>query len=406
MASFGVGYSEMSNSFDAGIMAAKRAVDSADIPVDAIDLCFLFCTSRHEADEFFNGVRKVLGSVNYFGGFANGTITGDRFGYDGYQTVVGVLSAKEWDLHLFRQDGIAFNEFETGLKLFQQVKEADFSTDPQMILFFDAVNRQQGRFQMNFVTPFLDGAKQAIGTWPNIAGARLMGDMKFKPTFQWFKDEMIQNSATALAITGNVTMDVLRLEGCTPASAYHTVTENDGATILEIDHEPATDFIANLLGPEIGSNYEKMKFFVTMGKNLGDKLDRDKASYVNRMCVGINPKRKGIVMAEMDLEEGSDFQLMRRGFEKEMIESEVTGFLEKIKLQGKSPVFGMYLNCAGRAMVYSQNETEDVTYVQNAIAGEFPLIGIYEAGELAMINGDLQVFDWTGVLCVFSKTAD
>ena len=403
MTKFGVGYSELSNSFEAGIEAAKNALESSGISVKDICVCFIFCTSRHEALEYHKGVSTLISNLPFFGGFANGTITNTEFGYDGYQSVVGILKAKDVDVHLFKQEGIAFNEMNTGEALFKQISKTDFKTDPQILLFFDAVNRQKGRFQMNYVTPLLEGAKKVVTKWPNIAGARLMGDMKFKPTFQWFGDEVIQNSALALAFTGNIKMDVLRLEGCEPASSYHTVTENKGATILKIDGVPAAEFMGNMLGPRIKNDYEQMKFFVTLGKNLGDKWDRDKALYVNRMCVGVNPSNKGLVMAENDLTQGTEFQMMRRGFEKDLIQEKVETFLTKIKNEERKPVFALYLNCAGRARGYSQNETEDVIYVQNAIANEFPLLGIYEAGEIAKINEDLQVFDWTGVFCLFSE---
>jgi len=403
MTRFGVGYCEVSDSFAAGVKAAESALQDGDIAPGEADLCFLFCTSRHDAPMFFDGVKSRIGEVHYFGGFANGTITNRQFGYDGYQSAVGVLQSDEIDMQLFRQDGIAFNEFNTGKALFDQIAAAKLDPDTPLILFFDAVNRQKGRFQMNYVTPLIEGALGSISQCSNVVGARLMGDMKFKPTYQWCEDAMIQNSAMALAFTGDIEMDVLRLEGCAPASAYHTVTDSDGATILEIDGRPATDFIAEMLGPEIGTDYAKMKFFVTIGKNLGDKWDRQKSVYVNRMCVGINGKRKGLVMAEMDLETGTEFQLMRRGFEKDLIEDKVRSFIEGIEKEGKEPLFALYLNCAGRAMAYSQNETEDVMYVQNAIEDKFPLLGIYEAGELAMIEKELHVFDWTGVFCLFSR---
>ncbi|MCT4622799.1 MAG: FIST C-terminal domain-containing protein [Schleiferiaceae bacterium] len=403
MTKFGVGFSELSDSFNAGVTAAQEAIQSLELPESKINICFLFCTSRHEAELFYNGVKHVVGDCDYLGGFANGTITNNNFGYDGYQCVVGLLSSDEIESHFFIEKGIAFNEYETGKGLFKQIAETEFNGIPKMLLLFDAVNREKGRFQMNFGTPLLQGAIEEIKTWPDIVGARLMGDMKFKPTHQWFKNEMTHNSAMALALTGNIEMDVLRLDGCTPASAYHTVTKCEGAAILEIDGVPAMDFVGKMMGPQIENDYEQMKFFVTMGKNLGDKWDRKNAEYVNRMCVGVNPKNKSLIMAEADLKVGTEFQFMRRGQEMDLIEESVTFFTQNIEREGKKPLFALYLNCAGRANAYSQNYTEDAIHVQNAVNNKFPILGIYEAGELAKINGDFQVFDWTGVFCLFSQ---
>ena len=403
MTKFGVGFSELANSYEAGVQAAREAKISAVSTAEKLVLCILFCTSRHEASEFSNGVKSILGEADYIGGFANGTISNDQFGYDGHQCIVGLLYSDVIRVQLFKEEGIAFNEFETGKKLFEQIAKAKIASDPQILLLFDAVNRQKGRFQMNYGAPLLEGAISEIKEWPNIVGARLMGDMKFKPTYQWFKNSIIQNAAIAAVFTGNIRLDVLRLDGCSPASSYHTVTKSVGATILEIDHKPALELVGNMLGPEVRNNLKKIKFFVTMGKNVGDKWDRKNSKYVNRMCVGVNPDTNGLIMAEMDMKEGTEFQFMRRGDEMDDIEENVSGFIEKIKEDNRSPLFACYLNCAGRASAYSQNNSEDAMYIQKAVNNQFPLLGIYEAGELAKIKGELQVFDWTGIFCLFSE---
>lgn len=400
MSKFGVGFSELTDSRKAGSEAAERAIANAG-GVQMASLCFLFCTSRHLAAEFYEGVKSVVGTVPFIGGFANGVITNSDFGYDGYQCAVGILEANDIDIHMYLQEGIASNEYETGKNLFHQVAKSDLE-EASFILLFDAVNREKGFFQMNFGTPLFAGARSEIDGWPNIVGARMMGDMKFKPTSQWFGDRMISNAAMALAFSGNVEMDTVVLQGCYPASSYHKVTKADGATILEIDGRPALDFVAEFLGPTVHDDLQKIKFFVTLGKNLGDKWALDNTQYVNRMCVGVNPDVKGLIMAESDLTEGAEFQLMRRGFDLDKIESEIRNLVENVEERGRTPLFSLYFNCAGRATAYSHQNEEDAVYVQRAVHDRFPILGFYEAGELAKVAGDLQVLDWSGVFSLFS----
>lgn len=404
MSAFGVGYSETSDSYTAGRRAASEAVVNGGIEGRSVDVCFLFCTSRHTPDEFWAGVKSVTGDCPMIGGYANGTISNDNLGYDGFQTIVGLLSSETIQPYFFLQQGIAFNEYFTGKRLAQKIDQQLHHESPVILLFFDAVNRLEGRFQMNYGTPLVRGFYEVFKKMPEIAGARMMGDMKFKPTYQWYENQMVQNSALAVALTGNVSMEVLILHGCTPASAYHTVTGAQGAAILEIDYKPALDFVCEILGSDFNGEYQKLKFFVTMGKNLGDKWSLDNSTnYVNRMCVGVDAEKRGLVMAEMDLDVGTEFQLMRRGFQMDAIEQKTRSFISKIKSEEKKPLVAFYFNCAGRAAAYSQNRDEDARLVQKAIDGAFPLLGIYEGGELAKVNGALQVLDWTGVLCVLSE---
>jgi hypothetical protein len=403
---FGTGYSDIASSYDAGHEAARKAMDQAGLQKDEPDLCMLFCTSRHDAAEFEAGVRSVTGTNTcLFGGYANGTCTNTQMGYDGYQTAVGVLRSDTIRLHFYLQEGLAFNEYETGKGLANQIAETTFGSDPSVLVLFDAVNRQEGSFRMNYGAPFLKGMKEILGNWPRMAGARMLGDMKFKPTHQWVKNVMTQNSALALAMSGSVRMDTQVMHGCKPASAYHKVTATKGANILEIDGQPALEFVNNILGPELKGKYQEIKYFVTLGKNIGDKWgDFKPSNYINRMCVGVDVKSNGLFMAEMDFEPGTEIQLMRRSFEMDYVGELVTGLIKKVKDEGRRPLFALYLNCAGRAASYSENTDEDVRHVQKAINNEFPLIGMYEAGELAVVGGDLQVLDWTGIFCLFSET--
>ncbi len=405
MSRFGSGFSEQTNSYEAGRQAARLAKDHSGIGQGQADLCLLFCTSRHDPAEFEAGVEAEVGSCPFFGGYANGTLTNSEMGYDGYQCVVGLLQSETIQVDLFAQEGIAFKEYETGRELARQIASSSRGRIPYLLLLFDAVNRQEGRFQMNYGTPFIRGMDEVFDRWPVTAGARVMGDMKFKPTHQWFQDRRLQNAAIALGFSGAVTMDYVVMHGCTPASAYHTVTAVRGATILEIDHQPALEFVSHILGPEVSGNLNEIKFFVTMGRNAGDKWsDYRPESYINRMCVGIDEKRGGLRMAERDFTEGTEIQLMRRGFEMGYIFDQTKSLIERIRFEGRRPVFATYFNCAGRAAAYSNNTDEDVRFVQQAIADEIPLIGVYEAGELAMIKRELEVLDWTGILCIFSET--
>ncbi len=405
---FGVGFSESSNSLKAGISAISEALNQAGLSSTEVQLCFLFCTSRHDPEDFFQGVKGTLGNrTKFFGGYANGTCTNNQVGYDGYQTVVGVWGNTDITFDLMIQEGIAFQEYETGKALGLQINQKKYSKQPQMLLLFDAVNRLEGKFRMNYGTPFIKGMSETIGSWPKVVGARLLGDMKFKPTRQWLGDRMTQNSATALIMSGNIRMDYQIMHGCHPASAYHKVTAVKGANILELDHKPALDVVGNILGEDLRDNFQELKFFVTLGKNMGDKWENyNPGNYINRMCVGVDTESRSLYMAEMDLEEGMEVQLMRRSFEMEYVSVRTKKLIDKTKASDRRIIFGMYINCSGRAAAYSNNTDEDIRHVQVAVNGEFPLLGIYEAGELAMIGGELQVLDWTGLFCLFSEAND
>lgn len=60
------------------------------------------------------------------------------------------------------------------------------------------------------------------------------------------------------------------LHGCRPASAHHTVARATGPVILEIDHQPATDVVARIVGADSGLAFEDYGWFITFGVNRSD----------------------------------------------------------------------------------------------------------------------------------------
>ncbi len=259
---------------------------------------------------------------------------------------------------------------------------------------------------MNMGTPLLAGMADGLGGhWPPTAGAGTMGDMQFRESFQWFNDQVLSCSASALVLAGGgVQMHQTIMHGCLPASAYHTVTKADGPVILEIDDRPAAQVLADIIGEDSGLTFEDYGWFITLGVNKGDKWGEfHEESYANRMCVGVDRKRQGLVMVEPDLVEGSEIQLMRRSFDFAYIYTETERLLADIAAQGRRPILAFYIDCAGRAGAYSGNDQEEAREVQQAL-GNIPLLGFYTGVEIAQLaTGSVVPLDWTGVLCVWSE---
>jgi small ligand-binding sensory domain FIST len=140
--------------------------------------------------------------------------------------------------------------------------------------------------------------------------------------------------------------------------------------------------------------------------NDGEKFQGQENKYVNRLITGILPDGSGIGIFEPDLKEGMEIQFMFRDGHL-MIESARNNseqLLSRINEEGKSPVFGLYINCAGRTAELSDTETEEAAEIQNIMNKlSVPLFGFYSGVEVAPIYGQNRGLDWTGVLMVLAK---
>lgn len=398
----GVGFSENSKSREAGIEAARAALLEGRI--ERGDLVLMYTTEKHDPVQFHAGVRSVVGPTpRVIGGYAIGIITRKDLGYEGYQSGVAVLASDTIAIDLFIERGLPDNEEDVGFRLGQQIGGKRYTGTPNIILMYDSIKRsaEQGP-GLNMATPLLEGMSRALHVWPPAAGVGMVGSMQWNPTFEWFDDRIEQGAAMALVLSGGVRLDTTTMHGCKPASAYHTITKVDGAVVLEIDDKPAVDAIAEFLGPDCDKSWEDYPLFVTLGLNKGDKFGEFREEeYANRLVMAVDQKRRGLVMFESDLKAGAEVQLMRRSIDFDYIARRTEDLLARIG--DRTALFALYIDCAGRAGAYCGTEREEAEEVQRLIGPRMPLLGMYSGVEIAKVGQDIQMLDWTGVLCVFSE---
>ena len=364
------------------------------------DCALLFATSRHDPVALDAAVRGALpAQVPVYGGYAVGVISADTLGYDGFQVGLALVWLDGARLDVLVGRDLNKGEGAVGEELVQRLCELEFEGLPSLLLLYDSVNRTGDHFRFNMATPLLAGLSGLPPEVP-LVGAGLVGDMQCRPTHQWTGAAMETQTAMLLAFSGNLEIEQVVLHGCRPGGAYHEITKVDGTVVLEIDGRPALQVVADLLGPGADRSWREYAFFVTLGVNKGEKYGAfDPDLYVNRMCLGIDATRAGLLVGEPDLRAGDLVQLMLRGIDYAYIGDKISTHLAENA--HRTPVFALYIDCAGRASAYSHLEEEEATYVQAALKDVCPLLGLYSGIEVARIGGSPQPLDWTGVLALF-----
>lgn len=399
-----VATTELQDSAAAGAHVAASALSQlAGLPPR---LALLFCTSRHDPDVLLAAVHTVLGAdVPVIGGFAVGTITHDSLGYDGYQVGLAVIgSDTPLPVTLAREPGLAGREHDLGARLGAALGPT--SEGDSLLLFYDTVKSVDGKPALNLATPLLAGLSATTRIPDRLAGMGTLGDMQLHPTRVFDGASAAVDTAAALLLRPPLRMDVTVLHGCKPAGRYYEITSTDNQVVLEIDHRPALDVIGEMLGAGGGDAlaWEDYAFFVTLGVNRGDPFGTFREEdYANRMCIGIDAERKGLVMFENDLVPGMKVQLMRRAIDTAYIPDRVATLLKSA--EGRTPLLCFYIDCAGRAAAYSGMDEEEADAVRTALPKHIPLFGVYSGVEIARIGNHPQALDWTGVLCLLTLPA-
>lgn len=398
----GVGYCENTDTEKAGMIAAKEAIRSAG-RTDPCSLAILFSTSSHDPKYLRAVIASVLGdTVPIVGGGAIGAISNKYYGYSGDQVVVAGLWLDGIGCNIHSEGGLVGREAKVGKYLGERMSKRDVEKKTPSILFYDAIDRSHGDVRMNLATPLLEGLEKGLGYLPDtLVGAGLQSDFDCSPYPQWTGRETHDQKAVMLTFSEELQIDSVIMHGCKPSGGYYTVTKAEKQTILEVDGQPALPYIASKLHPALP--VESFPFFMIFGINRNPGGDFDPDNYTNRLCLAIDKKRKGIVMFESDMVEGTRFQIMYRSVDLDYMAPRINGLFDKAKSDGRKPVFAFYIDCAGRAAgQYGGADEEDAIAVQKAVDNRVPLMGICSGVEIAPVQGKPRTLDWTGVFCLFS----
>lgn len=397
----GSGYSERSDSKEAGAEAARRAMDRAG--ATTCNLAMAFATTKHDPGLFVEGVRSVVGATaRIIGGSAVGAITNDQLGYGGYNAGVAVLASDSIHFDILDEVLLDNAELETGRTIGKLLAATDMPSDYNLLFLYDSVRVPASEgLRLNMATWLVEGIGEALGEWPRAAGGGLLGDLSFDLTNQWVDDRVLQQSIITLGLSGGVRMDTAIMHGCTPMGSYHTITASEGPAVLEIDGRPALHVVDEILGPAARA-WEEYPLLLMLGVNRGDKFGPFReADYATRLCLNIDRERQALIMFEPDLVPGSEIQLMRSNVDITYIDRQVAVLFDR--LEGRTPVFALYIDCAGRAKRFAGTDHEEAEALQRALGDRVPLLGFYSGVEIARVGSVMQALDLTGVLCLFSE---
>ena len=403
----GIGYDNQKNFISLGKKVAENAIKNGNIEKPA--LVIAFCSGQVDHEEFFKGFQIVVGNqVPIIGGSAIGIITNENLSYEGYPSGAAIIESEAIRLSVASADDLDKNEKLAGQKLAKKLSD---SIDGRLLLiFYDSIKNAPTETTppvINASPPLIEGIEEMLKSNVPIIGGGIIGDYEFNHTKQFCGSYVGNQSVVGALFGGDFKQYYGIMHGCTPKDGiYHTITRIEGPVIYEVDERPIVDLIDDQYGNKDWRNQFPVGR-LTIGVNHGEKYGELKEeNFVNRLITGALPNGQGIVIFEPDLKEGTEILFMLRN-NKIMIESarkNSAGLLEKIIANGEKPVFGLYIDCAGRTAKASDTLTEEASVVQDVFNQyDTPLLGFYSGVEVAPLLGKSRGLDWTGVLLVLAK---
>lgn len=403
----GTGYSNKMDAFAAGREVAENAMRSQGI--GRADLVIAFRRGYADHSDFLRGIISITGdSTPVIGGSAIGVITNSDLSYRGFSSGAAVISSDTLIQKVICAENIDKEEEKAGEALGNALsREQDGKL---VLLFYDSIRRPPLDGMppvLNSSSYLLKGIERGFVKKTPIIGAGLIGDYDFNYTRQFCGSGVGAQTAVGTILNGNFNIYSRITHGCTPLDGiYYRITRMDGSFIHELDGIPITDIIDDVYRSKRWRDQQPVKL-LTIGVNHGDRFElSEESTCVNRLILGALPDGKGISLFEPDLEEGTMIRFMVRDTD-EMMRSarrNAEGVMEEIIAKGERPVFGLYIDCAGRTAEYQNIMSEEASIVQDVFnVYGVQLFGFYSGVEIAPMPDRSRGLDWTGVLLVFSE---
>jgi hypothetical protein len=403
----GIGYCNEKDARLSGKKLAETAIKKGNI--HRPDLVFAFCHGQLDHNEFFKGLQAVVGNdTPIIGGSAVGIITNDNLSYRGNPAGAAIIQSDTLQIRIASANRLDKDEKQAGKKLAEKLSIQP--EDRLLLILYDSIKTPPSDTAppvMNTSSPLIQGIEQKLRFYIPIIGAGLIGDYGFHSTVQFCGDHIDNQSLVGAMLGGNFKLYYRIMHGCTPMDGiYHTITRAEGPFIYELGGKPIVEVIDTLYGNRDWHHQNPVKL-LTIGKNFGRKHEApQEAYYVNRLITGVLPDNKGIGIFESDLETGMEIQFMLRDTEK-MIDSakkNSTALMNEIQAEGNKPLFGLYIDCAGRTGEESNTVIEEASEIRKVFNRyDTPLFGFYSGVEIAPLLQKIRGLDWTGVLMIMAE---
>jgi len=377
--------------------------------IDKADLVLAFCSEKTNHRHVFNGIRDAVGiNVPIVGGSAIGLVSNNFLSYGGPSVGIAVIQSNVLKQRTVAVKNINYDENDAGKRLAMEIRQKN--DDKVLLIFYDSIKTPPGSNSppiMNSSSYLLEGINGVCALDVPIIGAGLIGDYAFNPTVQYCGSSIGRQCAVGIMLSGEIAAHYCITHGCVPIDGiYHTITKTEGPVLYELDGQPIVNVINDMFGSDEWQK-EHPVGYLTIGVNYGEKYGKyEEEKYVNRLITGVTPDQKGVIMFETDLKNGMQIQFMSRDAE-QMVHSAKRNsetLLKSIEKDNRTPIFGLYIDCAGRAGRYSYSDVEEASEVQKIMNRyTVPFIGFYSGVEVAPFQGTSKGLDWTGVLLVLSE---
>jgi small ligand-binding sensory domain FIST len=206
---------------------------------------------------------------------------------------------------------------------------------------------------------------------------------------------VLSDGVVGVLISGDFSYHLGVSHGSRPVGLFRTITKAEKNLVLEIDGQPAIDFLSGIIGGERVRDVGQVLNLFELGEQFpGRGYDED---IINRAIVGVDRER-GAIRLPVELAPGTKVRITRRDPQLVLEKTEQMAQRLSAAMEEGEDVAFFYFNCSGRGSYLFGEPEPDVQALWRGLGRERSIIGFFTFGEFAPLAGRNYFHNYTGIL--------
>jgi len=248
---------------------------------------------------------------------------------------------------------------------------------------------------------WLRGWNEAFATKP-IVGGLASGDFAQRTTQLYLDGDVFEEGGVAVAVSGEVELQSVISQGCTPIGQTWTITRTEGNVIQQIANRPAYDVLQETFANLSEEEQRKARGNLFVGLVVNEYLeDFHRGDFLVRNILDGDLQSGSLSVGAMP-RQGQTMQFQRR--DAAGATEDMTVLLDRLskRLAGRTIYGGCLCTCNGRGHRLFGLPNHDAGMVQEKL-GPIELAGFFCNGEIGPIGERNFLHGYTASLALFTK---
>ncbi|MBI3333062.1 MAG: FIST C-terminal domain-containing protein [Candidatus Omnitrophica bacterium] len=367
----GIGSSQVSDSFRAGVEAATQALQP--LGSRQPDLVLLFASVRFDQESLLKGVTSMTGRAPLVGCSTAGEIT--SHGPSRRSVVIMAIASDSLRIATGLGRGISHKPREAGRQAAAEASRARLPNPHAFLMFPDGISGN--------VAEAIRGVQDVLGLSFPIVGGSAADDFGFNWTSQYFEGRAYTDSVAGVLLTGPIALGIGARHGWQPLGKPRRVTRARANVVEELDGTSAVNLYETYFETAAASMKAESLAGVSILYPLGMPIPGEE-EYLLRNVLRVDPG--GSLIYAGEIPEGSEVRLMMGSKAKAMEAARRAAEQAMVGIAPRPAQFGLVFSSCSRYRLFGREAGRELELIRQALGPAVPLIGFYDYGEQAPLT--------------------